>query len=121
METAPNKKAAPHGNAEAARIQISALAVSQSALPVRNPRERRLLRRLLGGPCDREPLDRAIGASNTPDIVFRLRARGFDIPCESIKGVDRDGVAVRWGRYSLTAADRERIARVVPPLSMGAA
>lgn len=111
-----NKKAAPHGNAEAARIQITEPAVSQTDLPVRNPRERRLLLRLQSGPCDREVLDGAIGATNTPDVVFRLRSRGFALPCERIEGTDRDGCKVRWGRYSLTAGDRELAARVAPPL-----
>lgn len=90
--------------------------VSQNQPLVGNPRERRLLARLLSGPCDREPLDRVIGASNSPDIVSRLRARGFALPCERIKGTDRDGCQVRWGRYSLTDADRELCSRVVPAL-----
>lgn len=111
-----NNKAAPHGNAEAAQFQTPEPRVSQTRQLVGNPRERRLLTRLLSGPCDREPLDRAIGATNTPDVVFRLRARGFALPCERIKGTDRDGCQVRWGRYSLTDADRELCSRVVPAL-----
>lgn len=114
-----NNKAAPHGNAEAARIQIAEPAVSQTALPVRNPRERRLLLCLLAGPRDREALDRAIGASNTPDVVLRLRSKGFELPCERVEGIDRDSCKVRWGRYSLTEGDRELAARVVPPLGGG--
>ncbi|WP_157278229.1 hypothetical protein [Methyloversatilis thermotolerans] len=101
----------------AAQFRSSSTVVSASpAIPVNGPRMRRLLQRLLSGPCDREALDRAIGSSNSPDVISRLRAKGFALPCESIKGIDRDGLAIRWGRYSLTAADRERIARVVPPL-----
>ena len=70
-----------------------------------SPRELRLLSALLGGPVSREALDRGIGASNSPDVVFRLRKRGFDLPCEFRKGIDRDGRPCNFGVYRLTASD----------------
>lgn len=76
-----------------------------------NPREIRLLETLLAGEASREALDRKVGASNSPDIIFRLRQRGFDLPCEMVKATDRDGFPCRFGVYSLSAADRIRASR----------
>lgn len=73
---------------------------------LRSHRERRLLVALLEGPQSREILDRRIGASNTPDVVFRLRKKGFSLPCNRQEGVDRDGLACRFGVYALANADR---------------
>jgi hypothetical protein len=74
---------------------------------IKNPREIRLLLALLDGDKHREQLDRLIGASNSPDIVFRLRQKGFSIPCTMRPGIDRDGQPCRFGVYSLTVADRD--------------
>lgn len=54
----------------------------------------------------RERLDRIVGASNVPDLVFRLRNRGIGIICTMRPGADRDGKAVRYGVYSLTSPAR---------------
>jgi len=71
-----------------------------------SPRERRLLAALLDGPLSREALDKRIGASNSPDVVFRLRAKGFDIKCKRIEATDRDGLACHFGMYSLLPESR---------------
>ena len=74
-----------------------------------NPREVRLLRILLErGEVSRHALDPAIGAENSPDVVFRLRRKGFEIPCERRKFIDRDGKTVRIGIYSMTPNDRQK-------------
>lgn len=73
-----------------------------------SPRELRLLSALLDGPVSREALDRGIGASNTPDVVFRLRSRGFDLPCERRRGIDRDGRTCRFGVYRLSDTDADK-------------
>lgn len=73
---------------------------------INSPREVRLLRTLLTlAEASREALDRAIGASNTPDVVFRLRAKGFTLPCDRREVVDRDGQVCRSGWYRLTPDD----------------
>lgn len=74
-----------------------------------NQREERLLIALLEKPHLREHLDRRAGASNSPDIVFRLRNRGLTIPCERVVLKDRDGNECRSGLYSLTDPDRQAI------------
>lgn len=85
-----------------------------NALPIiRSPRETRLLSALRTGKKSRETLDRAIGASNTPDIVFRLRKKGFAIPCEHVPVVDRDGKVTHYGLYSLTPEDAVLAAAVL--------
>lgn len=72
-------------------------------------REERLLIALLEKPHLREHLDRRAGASNSPDIVFRLRNRGLTIPCERVLLKDRDGNDCRSGLYSLTDQDRRAV------------
>ena len=74
-----------------------------------NSRELRTIRALMRAPRMREDLDRIAGASNAPDLVFRLRAAGLEIPCDRVERLDRDGQVCRPGRYSLTADDRKRI------------
>lgn len=76
-----------------------------------NPRESRLLKAL--SQCNglmREQLDRVIGASNTPDVVFRLRNRGWDLPCQRQVVIDRDGIKCKVGFYSFSDDDRVRYA-----------
>ena len=81
--------------------------------PLRSARALRLLAALLDGPTAREALDRRIGASNTPDVVMRLRARGFVLPCELRKGIDRDGRACSFGVYRLTASDADKATAIL--------
>lgn len=74
-----------------------------------SPRESRLLKEL--SQCNglmREQLDRAIGASNTPDVVFRLRNRGWDLPCQRRVVIDLDGIKCKVGFYSFSDDDRAR-------------
>lgn len=73
-------------------------------------RQGRLLAALLEGPLSREQVDRIAGASNGPQVVLELRRLGLDIPCERVPCVDRDGAYGRRGSYSLTVADRLRLA-----------
>lgn len=81
---------------------------STPARPVSSPRALRLLAALLDGSLSREALDRTIGASNSPDVVFQLRQRGFDLPCKRREVLDRDGRPCRIGVYSLTASDADK-------------
>lgn len=71
-----------------------------------NQREERLLTALLEKPHFREHLDRRVGASNSPDIVFRLRNRGLIIDCQRVLVKDRDGTECRSGLYSLPPSSR---------------
>ncbi|MBC9070950.1 hypothetical protein IAI53_03145 [Thauera sp. CAU 1555] len=88
-------------------------ALEQRRFYTDNPRELRLLGHLLDREgAFREELDRAVGASNSPDIVFRLRQRGFDIPCDRVTRTDRDGRPCKVGWYRLTA-EAKRAARAV--------
>lgn len=76
-------------------------------------REVRVLTALLDQPTMREALDRIAGASNSPDIVFRLRNRGLEIHCERIKTLDRDGKICRPGKYSLPAESRVKALKML--------
>lgn len=77
---------------------------------ISNPRELRLLAGLLQRSMSRETLDRAVGCSNGPDIVMRLRNReSFELPCSRVSGRDRDGNVVKFGVYCASAEDKRRI------------
>lgn len=76
-------------------------------------RARRLLCALLRRPRSRIEAGSIAGAANLPDLVFRLRVLGFELPCERIKVEDRDGVVCRPGVYSASTADRELIRRAL--------
>lgn len=82
-------------------------APSAANLPaIRSPRQRRALSALLTGPKTREQIDRIAGASNSPDVIGRLRKRfGMTLPCELERIRDQDGRSVERGVYSLTAQD----------------
>lgn len=93
------KNAAPQKTENGART---------SAFYIDNIRERRLLSALLKRPeISRHDRDGVVCAENSPDLVFRLRGKGFEIPCQRRQFVDRDGQKVRVGVYSLTASDRK--------------
>ncbi len=76
---------------------------------VTTARQRHALGALNRGPCSREQLDRETGASNSPEIVRQLRCQGWDIPCERVPHVDRDGIKGTHGVYQLSEHDRERL------------
>lgn len=83
-------------------------------------RAHRLLLALLRRPRSRTEAQSIAGASNLPDLVMRLRADGFDLPCARIRVEDRDGKVCHPGVYSASTADRTRIRRALriePPLS----
>lgn len=72
---------------------------------IRNPREYRLLKRLLVKPTFRKELNEIIGAINTPQNVLDIRKRGLTIPCKRVSMHDRDGNKSNPGIYSLTDED----------------
>lgn len=75
------------------------------------PREKRLLSAIARDWVDRQRCDAVAGATNSPDIVLRLRKRyGEDlIGMRWVDGTDRDGRPCRWGQYRLSDAGRERL------------
>jgi len=76
------------------------------------PRQQRAVKAMAHGWVMREALDRAVGCSNAPDVVFRLRALlGYDaIAMQRVTAIDRDGHPCKPGRYRLTEIGRERVA-----------
>lgn len=65
------------------------------------PRQRRLLVALREGPVHREEADRICRASNSPDVVFRLRQKGFKIATERLTVINADGGISHPGRFHL--------------------
>jgi hypothetical protein len=74
-----------------------------------NPRHLRAIHALLTRPQRREHLDAVAGCSNAPELVAELRRRGLDVPCDRVPDLDRDGLPVRRGVYSLAKSDRRKI------------
>ncbi len=79
-----------------ARPQKTGTSAGKPSFYIGNPRECRTLEVLLKR------------AENSPDLFFRLRRRGFDLPCERREFIDRDGQKVHIGIYSLRSADRPK-------------
>ena len=80
-------------------------------LGTENPRQLRAIAALLRRPLPRKQLDDVAGASNSPQLVAQLRARGLDVPCQRVSFVDRDGRLCRPGVYCFTTADRRKVYR----------
>ena len=76
-----------------------------------NPRHLRALAALLRRPVPREHLDREAGCSNAPQLIYELRERGLEVPCERAPVIDRDGREVYRGVYTLSLTDRRCISR----------
>jgi hypothetical protein len=73
---------------------------------LQSPRQRRALVALLTGPKPREQIDRVAGASNSPDVIGRMRRRfGLTLPCQLERVKDQDGRSVERGVYRLTDQD----------------
>lgn len=74
-----------------------------------NPRHLRVIYSLEIRPRRREEVDRVAGASNSPELIGELRRRGLEIPCHRVPAIDRDGLPVKPGVYSLTDDDRRKL------------
>lgn len=74
-----------------------------------NPRELRLLETLRKVGVSREQADKGTPASNSTDVVRRLRKKGLEVPCERVPFVTKDGHPSWYGLYSLTTDDRKLI------------
>ena len=72
-------------------------------------RQIRALEALIKRPDSREELDKIIGTSNSPNTIFQLRRRGYDIPLSWKPHIDRDGRIGKHGIYSLSSDDRNRL------------
>lgn len=94
-------------NARSTEVRTSAL--DQRQFYPSNPRQARALELLLQRPAKREELDARAGCSNSPELVAALRRRGLDVPCKVVQGLDRDGRRCRFGVYSLTDGDRQKL------------
>lgn len=74
-------------------------------LKINNQAELRALSALVAArerAVSRKDLDKACGAANSPEIVRRLRVKGFDIHCEMRRTRNRFGESVQAGYYTLS-------------------
>jgi hypothetical protein len=99
-----NKKADP-----ATESTLDNQQIHNTKIRIACPYEYRLLSQLLRGQTSRKTLDNAIGTTNAPEYVSRLRERGLDIGMAWIPALNRDGKKIRYGEYYLLPADIERV------------
>ena len=94
METTTYQTAAPempiHSNAEQAK-----------PLGINSPRQYRLILAILNGAKATNELIHIIGANNVPDVVMKLRAKGWQIETIEQQATTRDGETVTAGAYRL--------------------
>jgi len=76
-----------------------------------NPREARFLQTILHRHITREEADAVAGASNSPELVNKLRERGLSLPCYRVGAYDRDALWTWRGLYGATEADKKAIAK----------
>lgn len=101
----PNKKESPGLAGGGAAVLES----GQQLHSIKNPRQRRVLNALLERAITREQADKIARASNSPDIVFRLRCKGVPIQTTIIRCADADGRPSHYGRYWLRQDDKPAI------------
>lgn len=101
-----NKNAPTERNNEGAAKPIKPSQNSTTIQPkTNNQTELRALSALVaarGYGVSRKDLDKACGAANSPEIVRRLRVKGFAIHCEMRRTRNRFGESVQAGYYTLS-------------------
>jgi len=81
-----------------------------SILPIKNPREYRVLKYISRyGQVSRKDLDEICGALNSPEVIRNLRLAGWGIPCKRIRVPDRDGKVCLPGVYYASDIERDRM------------
>ena len=93
MRSRPSEKSAPKSKVPADNLKDSKVA------------------KFTGTTNPREHLDRAVGCSNAPDLVLRLRHKGLAIHCENVPAIYRDSKQIRRGVFSLTEAASRNVRR----------
>jgi len=74
-----------------------------------SPRWRRACRMLMQGPVSSMTISIGAGISNVTALIYAMRAKGLQIPCEMVSVFNRDGEPTRAGKFTLTEADRKKI------------
>jgi hypothetical protein len=102
-----------------ARLQTAETSALSKRNHKRNPRLSRALVALIQGGIFREQLDSFAGASNSPEIVRRLRKMGVQVICDRVLKIDRDGKFCRCGFYRLDDLSRQQAIRLLEVMNNG--
>ena len=81
--------------------------------PLPEQQHRALLALLTARRLSREALDRAAAASNSPDLVMKLRACGLNIDTERVEAINRFGKPCRHGVYTLPASETAKARKLL--------
>lgn len=82
-------------------VQIHSKGIQNQTLPINSWKQYRLVLAILEQPRATNSLIKIVGANNVPDVVKRLRAKGWHILTLEEKGINRDGQKVTGGAYQL--------------------
>lgn len=74
-----------------------------------SPKQKRAVNALAESPKSREQMDAITGSSNSPDIIFQLKKKGYVIPCELMPVRNSFGEPTQAGRYCLVSVPRIKI------------
>ena len=85
-------------------VQINSAATPAKRLAINSEKQYRLILTILNGEKSTNELIQIVGANNVPDVVKRLRARGWKITTLQRKVLNRDGEYVIAGAYRLDTA-----------------
>lgn len=80
---------------------------------LRSPRHYAALRLLRKGPCTVRDLLEHTGANGAPQLISRLRSKGFRITSRELYGKDRYGRNVRYCEYELQPESYELVDHLI--------
>ena len=86
---------------------------STQTLRINSERQYRLILAILETARGTNELIRIIGANNVPDVVMRLRRKGWKIHTKFVTVEDRDGKKVEAGTYKLDNSQLEQAKEVL--------
>jgi hypothetical protein len=82
-------------------------ATAKQTLVINSDKQYRLVLAVLERAMGTNDLIRIVGANNVPDVVMRLRAKGWIIPATFAPVYNRDGLKVDAGSYQLDHAQHD--------------
>jgi len=100
-------------NAQANSTVHTSFKDHSTKLRINSERQYRLILAILEHPRATNELIQIVGANNVPDVVKKLRAKGWIIHTLTAPVFDRDGHKVDAGSYKLDSSQKEQAKQVL--------